>query len=135
MATTFEQVGPRVPVVESIRVDKVGPRARLAGRARAILATLMAFISLIPVLWIILTAFKPTTDVTAIPPKLFFTPSLQGFVSLLTDSRLLSEAETAALLAQAQNMNWIEQIALQSGRQINGPSQYAGQLLNSLIIA
>ena len=68
MATTFEQVGPRVPVVESIRVDKVGPRARLAGRTRAILATLMAFVLLIPVLWIILTAFKPTTDVTAIPP-------------------------------------------------------------------
>src|SRR5688572_29194436 len=101
MATILEQAGPRAPVVESIRVDKVSPRARLAGRTRAILATLMALISLIPVVWIILTAFKPTTDVTAIPPKLFFTPSLQGFVSLLGDSRILSEAETAELRAQA----------------------------------
>lgn len=134
MATSFEQVGPRAPVVESIRVDKVSPRARLAGQVRAVIATMIAFILLIPVIWIVLTAFKPQADVTAIPPKLFFQPSLAGFVSLLLDSRLLSETDQAKL-AENPNLTWIDRIALQSGRSVNGSSQYAGQLLNSLIIA
>lgn len=35
-----------------------------------------------PVLWIILTAFKKRTDALAIPPKLFFTPTLDNFVGV-----------------------------------------------------
>jgi len=35
-----------------------------------------------PVLWIILTAFKTRTDALAIPPKLFFTPTLDNFTSV-----------------------------------------------------
>ncbi len=47
-----------------------------------------AFVSVIsviyffPVLWIILTAFKTRTDALAIPPKLFFTPTFDNFVSV-----------------------------------------------------
>ena len=47
-----------------------------------------AFVSVIsviyffPVLWIILTAFKTRTDALAIPPKLFFTPTLDNFIGV-----------------------------------------------------
>jgi len=47
-----------------------------------------AFVSVIsviyffPVLWIILTAFKTRTDALAIPPKLFFTPTFDNFISV-----------------------------------------------------
>ena len=33
-------------------------------------------------LWIILTAFKTRTDALAVPPKLFFTPTLENFTSV-----------------------------------------------------
>jgi multiple sugar transport system permease protein len=131
---TFEQVGPAAPVVESIRVDKVHPRAKQWGRIRAGIAIAIAFITLIPVLWIIRTAFIPLNEVTAIPPKLLFSPTLQGMVSLLTDDRLLSEEETAAKRA-AGGLGWIDQIMLDAGREITGRSQYASQLLNSVIVA
>jgi multiple sugar transport system permease protein len=134
MATTFEQAGPRSPVVESIRVDKISPGARLSGKIRAAVALAVAFIMLLPVIWIVLTAFKAQSDVTAIPPKLFFTPSLQGFVSLLMDTRILSEAESAEK-RNSPNLGLLDRIALENGREINGPSQYAGQLTNSIIIA
>jgi len=94
----------------------------------------IALALLVPVVWIILTAFKKQSDVTAIPPKLFFSPSLQGFVSLLTDSRILSESDAEAK-RNDPNLGFLDQIALTAGRAINGPSQYARQLLNSLVIA
>ena len=42
-------------------------------------AAVVALIYFFPVLWIILTAFKTRTDALAIPPKLFFTPTLENF--------------------------------------------------------
>jgi multiple sugar transport system permease protein len=130
----FEEIGPSIPVVESIRVDKVSPRARLSGKVRAALALVVMCIMLGPVLWIIRTAFLPLREVTAIPPKLFFTPSLEGMVGLLTESRILSQEEQDKKKQQA-NLSWIDQIALVNGREITDVSQYAGQLLNSIIIA
>ncbi len=134
MATSFEQTGPRTPIVDSIRVDKITPRAKLSGRIRAVLSVVIAIVMLVPVIWIVLTAFKTQLDVTTIPPKLFFQPSLQGFVSLLADSRLLSQADADAK-SKDPNLNFLDQIALGAGREINGPSQFAHELLNSVIIA
>jgi multiple sugar transport system permease protein len=37
-----------------------------------------------PVLWIILTAFKTHHDALSIPPKLFFTPTLENFISVFS---------------------------------------------------
>lgn len=132
--TTFVESGPRTPVVEAIRVDKVSPRARLLGSIRAIAALIIAFVALIPVIWIVLTAFKTQPDAINIPPKLFFQPSMQGFVSLFTDRRELSQIE-AEQLRQNPDLNWADRVALERGQTITGPSQYANRLTNSLIIA
>jgi multiple sugar transport system permease protein len=132
--TTFEQTGPRTPVVESIRVDKVHPRAKLWGNIRAAIAVAISMIMLIPVAWIVRTAFIPLNEVTAIPPKLLFSPTLEGMIYLLTDDRILSETETAQKRAAA-DISWIDQIMLAGGREITGTSQYARQLLNSIIVA
>ncbi len=43
---------------------------------------LVVIIVLAPVAWILLGAFKPSHLVTAYPPKLFFTPTLDNFVKL-----------------------------------------------------
>ena len=43
-----------------------------------------AVVSLLPLVWIGLTAFKSQSDAIAYPPKLLFTPTLEGFVNLFT---------------------------------------------------
>jgi multiple sugar transport system permease protein len=132
--TTFAESGPRTPVVEAIRVDKVSPRARLLGAIRAIATLIIAFVALIPVIWIVLTAFKSQPDAINIPPKLFFQPSMQGLVNLFTDRRELSQTE-ADQMRQNPNLSWADYVALERGQIITGPSQYTNRLTNSLIIA
>ncbi len=45
----FEEVGPAKPVTESIRVDKVSPRARVFHNLRALAVIVMAIVGLIPI--------------------------------------------------------------------------------------
>ncbi len=53
-----------------------------AGWGYTAITSLVGFIYFFPVLWIILTAFKTRTDALAVPPKLFFTPTFENFVSV-----------------------------------------------------
>ncbi len=55
---------------------------REAGWGRTTVAGIIGLIYFSPVLWIILTAFKSRQDALATPPKLFFTPTLDNFVSV-----------------------------------------------------
>ena len=43
-----------------------------------------ALITLMPLVWIIATGFKSPSDAIAYPPKLMFTPTLEGYVNLFT---------------------------------------------------
>jgi sorbitol/mannitol transport system permease protein len=51
-------------------------------RLRAILGWVAAMIMAFPVFWMALAAFKTEQDAAAIPPKLFFTPTLANFVEM-----------------------------------------------------
>src|SRR5690606_35293578 len=124
----------RPSVNYSTRVDQVGWRPRIGLTVRAVLAIIITFIVLIPVIWMGMTAFKPLPDAVSVPPKVFFTPTLEGFVNLFTQRRQLSPAEFAEY-RQRTDLNWAEQMVLQRQQTIIGQSQFAGQLLNSLIIA
>ena len=53
-----------------------------AGWGYTAMTSVIGFIYFFPVLWIILTAFKTRTDALAVPPKLFFTPTLDNFTSV-----------------------------------------------------
>ncbi|HRV92510.1 MAG TPA: carbohydrate ABC transporter permease [Anaerolineae bacterium] len=132
---SFEETGPRNPVTESIRVDKVHPRARFLDNARAIFVLILALIGLIPVLAMGLTAFKSRADVVAVPPKIAFEPTLEGFVFLLTERSQLSGTKLEEAKANADDLGLFGQIALRNGQRINGPSDYVTRLWNSLIIA
>ncbi|MGI9434215.1 MAG: carbohydrate ABC transporter permease [Geminicoccaceae bacterium] len=55
-------------------------RKDLIGGIQVILILIAAFIMLIPILWIAMAAFKTTVDVFQL--KLFFTPTLQNFVTV-----------------------------------------------------
>ncbi len=131
----FSETGPRTPVVESIRVDKVSPRYRTGHTIRAIIAWSFALVGLIPVAVMIMTAFKTRADIVTTPPKLIFTPALEGFVYLLTDRVQISTAEKEKLQANIENLGWMDKVALKSGQKINGPSEFVGTVKNSIIIA
>lgn len=133
--SSFEETGPREPVTESIRVDKVQPRAQLAKKIRALLVVIVAIILLVPVAVMAITAFKSRSDVVAIPPKLVFEPTLEGFVFLLTERSQLAGPALEEARANAENLGIFERIALQNGQRINGPSDFTRRLLNSMIIA
>lgn len=133
----FEETGPRTPITESIRVDRLSPRSRLAGRVRAILVTLLALFLLIPVFIMGITAFKTRTDIVSSPPKVIFKPTLEGFVYLLTDRAVVtsSRIEEFKQAAQTGKMGLFARIAFDTGQEITGPSPYVFRLRNSLIIA
>jgi multiple sugar transport system permease protein len=133
--STFTQTGPRVPVTESIRVDKVSPRARLFKNLRAVLVVICAFIGLVPVLIMGLTAFKSRAEVVAVPPKLIFQPTLEGVVFLLTERSQISGKRLEEAKKNMDNLGLFERVALQNGQIINGPSDFVMRLQNSLIIA
>ena len=133
--TSFEETGPNWPVTESIRVDKVSPRARVSKRIKAIIVIIFAVIGLIPVAVMLITAFKSRTEVVHIPPRIFFEPTLEGFVFLLTDRSQMAPALLEEAKANADDLGLFDRIALNAGQQITGPSDFTRRLRNSLIIA
>ena len=130
----FSETGPSSPVVESVRVDQVTPRAKTGMTIRLLLAILVAFIMLIPVTWMAMTALKSRPDATASPPKVFFVPSLDGFIGLFTNRTQLSAGALATEQART-DLNFFERQALARGMRILGPSKFVAQLQNSTIIA
>jgi multiple sugar transport system permease protein len=117
-----------MPKVENVR------RARTLNGIRAAAAIAICIVFLIPILWMLLTAFKPQQDVIRVPPRIFFTPSLQGFVNLFFQRLSLTQGQMADYQART-DLNWWDRVALDAGQITIGPSQYAGRLLNSVIVA
>jgi multiple sugar transport system permease protein len=146
--------GPRAPVIESVRVDKVRRGTRAIKSLRAIIAVVITVIMLIPVGWMILTAFKSHPDAIAVPPKLIFEPRpLDSFVFLFTDRFLMNRgmlnrypeecrqswteclANECADPTSGEKLTWYECVALESGQMVTGPGKYVEYVRNSVIIA
>jgi multiple sugar transport system permease protein len=125
---------PKTLVTISTRVDKVGSRPQFFRTLRASLAVLVTIIMLIPAVWMLMTAFKSQTDSVAVPPKVFFKPTLEAFISLLSERRQLTQDEAASYRARI-DLGWADQIMLKRGQVIIGQSAFLKQLGNSLIIS
>lgn len=163
--TKFEETGPRSPVIISTRVDEIHPVARLTKTIRAVIVLIFTLITLLPVVAMGITAFKSRSAVVSVPPSMIpaangeerrvsanelwretrevsiarhlFGPTLEGFVFLLTERAQAAPARAAELreLGQEGNLSVFDQIALDNGQEILGPSDYVFRLRNSLIIA
>lgn len=125
---------PSQPVDYSARVDQVGSRARLMRNVRIAVSILVALIGLIPVFWMGTTAFKSRADAIAVPPKVVFEPTLEGFVNLLTDRSVLNNLRLERE-KERTDLQWYDKIALENGQKITGTSNYVSRLRNSIIIA
>jgi multiple sugar transport system permease protein len=104
------------------------PRAKgIAG----FLVIVYALISIAPLLWIGATAFKSPEDAIAYPPKVFFTPSLEGYVNLFT-VRTRQTPEFIASLPPATT--WYDKLVRSRNMVIAGPSKVVPRFINSIVI-
>ena len=96
-----------------------------------ILVISYAIITLLPLLWIIATGFKSPSDSISYPPKVFFEPSLEGYVNLFTTQTRASEEKLETL---GEPTTWYDQIVRKKDMVIVGPSRFSERFLNSVII-
>jgi multiple sugar transport system permease protein len=97
----------------------------------AVIVVVYAVVSVLPLLWIGATAFKSQEDAIAYPPKVLFTPTLEGFVDLFTVQTRQAHDFIATLPPPT---SWYEKLARQRDMVIAGPSRVVERFLNSLII-
>jgi multiple sugar transport system permease protein len=90
-----------------------------------------AIVAVLPLIWIGATAFKSQSDAIAYPPKVFFTPTLEGFVDLFTVQTRQAPDFIAKLPPPT---TWYEKLARDRGMVIAGPSRVVERFLNSLFI-
>ncbi len=95
------------------------------------LVILYAFITLVPLFWVFMTGFKTPPDSISYPPKILFTPSLEGYVNLFTTRTRVSPETLQQLPPPA---NFAEEIVRNRNMVIAGPSKYGERFLNSVII-
>jgi multiple sugar transport system permease protein len=90
-----------------------------------------ALITMLPLLWIVATGFKSSTDSIAYPPKIVFEPTVEGYVNVFTTQTRLSKE-----LAEEprEDLPWYEQLVRNKGNTIVGPSRYSERFFNSVII-
>jgi multiple sugar transport system permease protein len=97
-----------------------------------VLVVLYALITIVPLAWIILTGFKTQSDAISYPPKVVFSPAIEGYCNLFT-TRSRQSAEYIAALPPAQSA--CEKTARDAGMVVAGESNYVPRFVNSLIIA
>jgi multiple sugar transport system permease protein len=106
--------------------------SRASKRIAATIVILYALGSTVPLVWIVMTAFKSSTDSIAYPPVVLFEPSREGFCNLfLTHTRQTEEY----MASMPPPSSVCERIARARGMVIAGPSNFKPRFLNSIIIA
>ncbi len=91
-----------------------------------------ALVSMLPLVWIVLTSLKTPPDSISYPPKVLFQPTIEGYCNLFT-TRSRQTPEYLASLPAASGA--CEQIARDRNMVVVGASNYVPRYLNSLIIA
>jgi multiple sugar transport system permease protein len=91
-----------------------------------------ALITLVPLLWIVMTGFKSPSDAISYPPKLVAEPSLEGYCNLFT-TRTRQTPEYMAKLPPAASL--CDRASRGRNMVVAGPSNYIPRYINSLVIA
>ncbi len=100
-------------------------------RLAAGLVILYAIITMVPIVWIFMTGFKTPQDSISYPPKVVFSPSLEGYVNLFT-TRTRQTPEYMATLPPPET--WYDELVRSRNMVIAGPSKFGERFANSVII-
>jgi multiple sugar transport system permease protein len=101
-------------------------------RIAGFIIVLYALISMIPLAWIVMTSLKSPPDSISYPPKVMFTPTLEGYCNLFT-TRTRQTPEYIQSLGPPQTT--CDEITRNRNMVIAGPSNYWPRFQNSIIIA
>lgn len=101
---------------------------RLAGAV----VVIYALLTMIPLAWILMTAFKSPPDSISYPPKIVFSPTLEGYCNLFT-TRTRQTPEYIEALGPPVDV--CDEITRSRDMVIAGQSKYWPRFLNSLVIA
>ncbi|CAN7711498.1 carbohydrate ABC transporter permease [Rhizobium sp. LjRoot258] len=101
---------------------------RIAGA----IVILYALITLIPLVWIFLTSIKSPPDSISYPPKIVFTPTLEGYCNLLTTRTRQTPEYIASLPVPTGTC---DEVTRKRNMVIAGPSNFLPRFVNSLVIA
>jgi multiple sugar transport system permease protein len=104
----------------------------LARRVSGAIVIVYALLTMVPIVWIVLTSFKTPPDSIAYPPKLVFTPSIEGYCNLFT-TRTRQTPEYIAALPAAETE--CDRVVRSRNMVIAGPSNVVQRFTNSIIIA
>ena len=96
------------------------------------LVIVYALVTIIPLVWIVMTSFKTPPDSIAYPPKLIFTPSIEGYCNLFT-TRTRQTPEYIAALPPAETE--CDRVVRSRNMVIAGPSNVIPRFINSIVIA
>ncbi|MFN8953547.1 MAG: carbohydrate ABC transporter permease, partial [Burkholderiales bacterium] len=100
-------------------VVEPSPQTRwLAG----VLVVFYALLTMIPLAWIIMTGFKTPADAISYPPKVIFSPSVEGYCNLFTTRSRQTPEYIASLPPPVSNC---EEIARSQQMVVAGPSNFA----------
>lgn len=97
-----------------------------------ILVALYALVTMVPLIWIGLTSIKSPDDSISYPPKVFITPSIEGYCNLFT-TRSRQTPEYIHGLGPPSGP--CDQIARSRNMVIVGSSNYIPRFVNSVIIS
>ena len=107
--------------------------AESSSRSKSVAGTLVilyAVITMIPLIWIVMTGFKSPADAINYPPKVIYEPTLEGYVNLFTTRT----RQTPEFLEANPPVTWADDIVRQYDMVIVGPSKFGQRFLNSVII-
>ena len=72
--------------------------------ADAVQLVIVLIILVLPIAWTFLSAFKPRTEVAALPPRLLFTPTLDNFVELFGRNDFLDNTLNSLIVATGSTL-------------------------------
>lgn len=90
-----------------------------------------AIVSLIPLVWIVMTSLRAPQDAIAYPPKVVAEASAIGYVNLFTTRSRVGAEEMAKLPPPA---TWYEKLVREQQMILAGPSRFIDRYANSLLI-
>jgi multiple sugar transport system permease protein len=116
---------------ERVAAQSVGEASALTKWIAGALVIGYALIAMIPLVWIFLTSFKTPPDSIAYPPKVIFTPSLEGYVNLFTNR---SRQTPEYIESLGPPKSWYDALVRERNMVITGPSRFADRYMNSVVI-
>ncbi len=101
-------------------------------RVAGTIVIVYAVMTMVPLLWIVLTAFKTPMDSISYPPKIVFQPSIEGFCNLFTTRSRQTQEYLDSLPAPNGTC---EAIARDRSMVVVSESKFVPRFWNSIVIA